>query len=155
MPGRGRAGLHLIGKTPSPKKTQTARKTPVSSKSESKTALSRASRPTTPGRRRWRPGTKALREIRHYQRTSNLLLRKLPFARLVKELSESFVRIGEPNLRWQAFALLALQEAAEAYLVHLFEDANLCAIHAKRVTIQQKDIQLARRIRGTEREALY
>jgi len=155
MPGRGRAGLHLIGKTtPSPKKAQTARKTPASSKSESK-SLSKATRPATPGRRRWRPGTKALREIRHYQRTTNLLLRKLPFARLVKELSESFVRIGEPNLRWQAHALLALQEAAEAYLVHLFEDANLCAIHAKRVTIQQKDVQLARRIRGTEREALY
>jgi len=154
--GRGRAGLHLVGKTPSPKeRSQTARKTPVSAKSSSKSGEPKT--PTTPGghRRRFRPGTRALREIRQYQRTTNLLLRKLPFARLVKEISESFVRVGEPNLRWQAEALLALQEAAEAYLVHLFEDANLCAIHAKRVTIQQKDIQLARRIRGTEKEALY
>lgn len=52
------------------------------------------------------------------------------------------------GLRWQSHAILALQEAAEAFLVHLFEDANLCAIHANRVTIMQKDIQLARRIRG-------
>lgn len=51
-------------------------------------------------------------------------------------------------LRWQSTAIQALQEAAEAYLVHLFEDTNLLAIHAKRVTIMQKDIQLARRIRG-------
>lgn len=52
-------------------------------------------------------------------------------------------------MRWQSHALLALQEATEAYLVNLFHDANLCAIHAKRVTIQQKDIQLARRLRAS------
>lgn len=58
--------------------------------------------------------------------------------------------IGESTemMRWQSLAILALQEAAEAYLVHLFEDTNLCALHAKRVTIMQKDMQLARRIRG-------
>eukprot|EP00052_Salpingoeca_macrocollata_P018521 m.152099 g.152099 ORF g.152099 m.152099 type:complete len:133 (-) comp20717_c1_seq4:21-419(-) len=101
--------------------------------------------PQTP-KRRFRPGTKALREIRAYQKSTALLMRKLPFSRVVREVATPFCVTGD--LRWQALALLALQEAAEAFLVHLFEDANLCAIHAKRVTIQVKDIQLARRIRG-------
>ncbi|CAG8444710.1 3446_t:CDS:2 [Ambispora leptoticha] len=99
------------------------------------------------GRYRYRPGTIALREIRQYQKTTQLLLRKLPFARVVREIAEDFVTEGT-GLRWQSAAIMALQEATEAYLVHLFEDANLCAIHAKRVTIMQKDLQLARRIRG-------
>jgi len=87
-------------------------------------------------------------EIRHYRRTTDLLIRKLPFARLVREIcQENFTRPGE-QFRWQASALLALQEAAEAYLVQLFEDALLCSIHAKRVTLMRKDIHLARRIRG-------
>ncbi|KAI3399877.1 hypothetical protein diail_5388 [Diaporthe ilicicola] len=104
--------------------------------------------PVPQGRRyRYRPGTRALREIRQYQRTTDLLLLKLPFARLVREVAMSFRPIGE-EMRWQSQAIQALQEAAEAFLVHLFEDCNLCAIHAKRVTIMQKDIQLARRIRG-------
>lgn len=98
-------------------------------------------------RRRYKPGTAALREIRKYQRTTDLLLLKLPFARLVREVALNMVPSGTP-LRWQSQAIQALQEAAEAFLVHLFEDTNLCAIHAKRVTIMQKDIQLARRIRG-------
>lgn len=93
---------------------------------------------------RYRPGTVALREIRKYQKSSELLIRKLPFQRLVKEISQDF----KTDLKFQSEALLALQEAAEAYLVGLFEDTNLCAIHAKRVTIMPKDIQLARRIRG-------
>ena len=93
---------------------------------------------------RYRPGTVALREIRRYQKSTNLLLRKLPFQRLVREISQDFHR----GLRFQGNALLALQEASETYLVSLFEDTNLCAIHAKRVTIMPKDIQLARRIRG-------
>ncbi|KAK2995354.1 hypothetical protein RJ640_006574 [Escallonia rubra] len=84
---------------------------------------------------RYRPGTVALREIRKYQKSTDLLIRKLPFQRLT-------------DLRFQSHAVLALQEAAEAYLVGLFEDTNLCAIHAKRVTIMPKDVQLARRIRG-------
>ncbi|KIX10610.1 histone H3-like centromeric protein CSE4 [Rhinocladiella mackenziei CBS 650.93] len=96
--------------------------------------------------RRYKPGTQALREIRRYQQSTDLLILKLPFARLVREVS---VYIGaRPDLRWQSQAIQALQEASEAFLVHLFEDTNLCAIHAKRVTIMQKDIQLARRIRG-------
>ena len=93
---------------------------------------------------RFRPGVVALREIRKFQRSTDLLFRKLPFARLVYEIGQDF----KTNLRWQSQAILALQEASEAYLVGLFEDANLCAIHAKRVTVMPKDIQLARRIRG-------
>ncbi|GAA5872123.1 hypothetical protein JCM8547_003813 [Rhodosporidiobolus lusitaniae] len=100
---------------------------------------------------RFRPGTVALREIRHYQKSTDLLLRRLPFARLVREIATEFFEDEDGNavgLRWQSSALLALQEATEAYLVHLFEDSNLCALHAKRVTIMQRDMQLVRRIRG-------
>ncbi|KAI0476991.1 histone H3-like centromeric protein cse-4 [Xylaria cf. heliscus] len=100
-----------------------------------------------PRRRRYRPGTVALREIRKLQNSTDLLMRKAPFARVVREIALS-LRPRDEGMRWQSQAILALQEAAEAFIVHLFEDSNLCAIHAKRVTIMQKDIQLARRIRG-------
>lgn len=93
---------------------------------------------------RFRPGTVALREIRKYQKSTELLIRKLPFQRLVRELAQDF----RNDLRFQSSAVLALQEASEAYLVGLFEDTNLCAIHAKRVTIMPKDILLAKKIRG-------
>jgi histone H3 len=93
---------------------------------------------------RYRPGTVALREIRKFQKSTELLIRKLPFQRLVREIATDY----KSDLRFQSQAVLALQEAAESYLVGLFEDTNLCAIHAKRVTIMPKDIQLARRIRG-------
>ena len=66
----------------------------------------------------------------------------------VREVALSYVPINGEALRWQSQAIQALQEASEAFMVHLFEDTNLCAIHAKRVTIMQRDIQLARRIRG-------
>ncbi|KAK8205282.1 centromeric DNA-binding histone H3-like protein cse4 [Zalaria obscura] len=98
--------------------------------------------------RRYKPGTVALREIRKYQKSTDLLILKLPFSRLVREICVSMAPAGSNIYRWQSQAIQALQEAAEAFLVHLFEDTNLCAIHAKRVTIMQKDIQLARRIRG-------
>ena len=101
-------------------------------------------------KRRYKPGTVALREIRKYQKSTELLMRKLPFQRLVREVANDIAagtRFPE-GPRWQSQAVVALQEAAEAYLVHLFEDSNLEAIHAKRVTIQAKDIQIARRIRG-------
>ncbi|KAK1743868.1 histone H3, partial [Skeletonema marinoi] len=98
-----------------------------------------AARPVVRRKRRMRPGEKALREIRQYQSSTSLLLRRLPFARLVREIN-------------MGSAILALQEAAEAHLVGLFEDSNLCAIHGKRVTIMPKDMQLARRIRGWVRE---
>jgi len=93
---------------------------------------------------RYRPGTVALREIRRYQKSTELLIRKLPFQRLVREIAQEF----KTDLRFQREAIDAVQEAAEAYLVGLFEDTNLCAIHAKRVTIMPKDIQLARKQRG-------
>lgn len=96
---------------------------------------------------RYRPGTVALKEIRKYQKSTELLIRKLPFQRLVREITQN-IRGRHNDLRYQSTAMLALQEAAEAYLIGLFEDANLCAIHAKRVTIMPRDIQLARRIRG-------
>ncbi|CAI7921022.1 unnamed protein product [Closterium sp. NIES-53] len=111
------------------------------------TKAARKSAPATGGVKkphRYRPGTVALREIRKYQKSTELLIRKLPFQRLVREIAQDF----KTDLRFQSSAVMALQEAAEAYLVGLFEDTNLCAIHAKRVTIMPKDIQLARRIRG-------
>jgi histone H3/H4 len=94
-------------------------------------------------------GERALKEIRAYQGSTDLLLRRLPFARLVREIQQNMSRTP---YRWQGTAILALQEAAEAHLVGLFQDANLCAIHGKRVTIMPKDMQLARRIRGATRE---
>jgi histone H3 len=130
---------------------------------------------------RYRPGTLALKEIRRFQKTTDLLIRKMPFARLVRFIARDGVNdsnvvsprstdalsdTDEPRfpldsqvreisnelspepLRYTAESLLALQEATEDFLVHLFEDCNLCAIHAKRVTIMPKDLQLARRIRG-------
>ena len=93
---------------------------------------------------RFRPGTVALREIRRYQKSTELLIRKMPFQRLVREVAQGF----KTDLRFQASAVMALQEASESWMVGLFEDSNLCAIHAKRVTIMPKDMQLARRIRG-------
>ena len=93
---------------------------------------------------RYRAGTVALKDIHHYQGSTALLNRKLPFQRLVREIAQDF----KTDLRFQSAAILCLQEAAEAYLVKLFDDANLCAIHARRVTIMLKDILLARRIRG-------
>lgn len=133
----------------SPGRTPTSgKKTPGSGKKGRKTTPRRRPGPKTPGtatKRRYRPGTLALREIRRYQRSTELLLRKLPFARVVREIQMQYTRT---QYRWQSEALLAMQEAAEAHLVRLFEDANLCAIHAKRVTIMVKDIQLARRLRG-------
>lgn len=127
------------------------------------TKAARKSAPTAGGvkrPRRYRPGTVALREIRKYQRSTDLLIRRLPFQvccyllpadhgwgvgqRLVREIAQEF----KSELRFQATAIMALQEAAEAFLVSLFEDMNLSAIHAKRVTVMPKDLQLARRLRG-------
>ena len=102
---------------------------------------------------RYRPGTVALREIRKYQKSTDLLIRKLPFQRLVREVAQDI----KVDLRFQSTAILALQESAEAYLVSLFEDVLLCALHAKRVTIEPKDLQLALRLRGdpSQSEALH
>ena len=91
---------------------------------------------------RYRPGTVALREIHRYQKSTELLIRRLPFQRLVREIGQDY----KGRLNFASGAILALQEAAEAYLISLFEDTNLCAIHTKRITIMPKDIQLARQI---------
>jgi histone H3 len=110
---------------------------------EAETLRKRAQQEKTK-KRHYRPGTVALREIRRYQKSTELLLRRLPFQRVVREIAQEF----KTDLCFRADALLALQEAAEHYLVTLFDDTNLCAIHCKRVTIMPKDLQLARRIRG-------
>ena len=93
---------------------------------------------------RYRPGTVALHEIHHYQKSTELLIRRLPFQRLVREVAQDF----KTDLWFAVQTMAALQEATEAYLAGLFEDTNLCAIHTKRVTIMPKDIQLARHIHG-------
>ena len=92
---------------------------------------------------RLRPSPKAIEEIRKYQSSHDLLIRKLPFQRLVKEIASNLMS----DIKFQPNALLALQEASEAFAVGLFEDSNLCAIHARRVTVMPKDMQLALRIR--------
>ena len=104
-----------------------------------------ASQQGTKKPRRYRLGTVALQEIQRYQKSTELLIRKLPFQRLVREIAKD---LGKMSIRFQSGAIIALQEASEAYLVGLLEDCNLCAIHVKRVTIVPKDIQLARCIRG-------
>ncbi|RPA89448.1 histone H3-like centromeric protein cse-4 [Choiromyces venosus 120613-1] len=100
--------------------------------------------------RRYSPGDRALREIRLMQRTVRAAIPNAPFYRVVREVANEWMRmLGRgPDFRWQSTALQALKEATEAFLVHLLEDSNLCAIHSKRITIMVRDIQLARRIRG-------
>ncbi|KAJ0734974.1 putative transcription factor Hap3/NF-YB family [Helianthus annuus] len=81
-----------------------------------------------------------------YQKCTELLIKRVPFQRLVREIAHTF----KIDMRFQGSVVATLQEAAEAYLVGLFEDTNLCAFHAKRVTITPKDMQLARRLRGDQ-----
>jgi histone H3 len=136
---------------------QTARKS-TGGKGPRKALATKAARkcaPATGGIKkphRYRPGTVALREIRKYQKSTELLIRKAPFQRLVKEIAQDKFN---SDLRFQSDAIMALQEASEAYLVSLFEDTNLCAIHAKRVTIYPKDMELAIRIRKAARGNNY
>ena len=128
---------------------QTARKS-TGAKAPRKSLATKQAKKATPATggvkksRRFHPGTVALREIRRYQKSTALLLRKAPFSRLVREVSQDF----KSDLRFQTAAILCLQEAAESYMVKLFEDTLLCALHAKRVTVMPKDLQLARKIRG-------
>ena len=141
LPGSGKA----------PRKPPQAKAQPKKTKGVSKTTKTKGKKlpASQQGQQkkpcRYQPGTVALREIRRYQKSTELLIRKLPFQRLVRELAQD---LGKMNVCFQSGAIMALQEASEAYLVGLLEDANLCAVHAKRVTIMPKDIQLARRIRG-------
>ena len=128
---------------------QSARKS-TGGKAPRKALATKAARKSAPANggvkkpHRYRPGTVALREIRTYQKSTKLLIRKLPFQRLVREVAQDF----KSDLRFQSSAVMAVQCASEAYFTSLFEDTNLCAIHAKRVTIDPRDVNLARRIRG-------
>lgn len=94
-------------------------------------------------RRRFRPGAVALREIREYRKGTGLCLRKLPFQKVVREISQ---KVG-PQYRWQSTAVMALQEAAEAWIIGMFEEANFIKHFAKRVTVLPKDLQIAQRVR--------
>lgn len=135
--GKATGGKATGGKAP---------RTPVAAKAAKKTsALLRAQK----GNRkphRYRPGTVALREIRRYQKNTENLIRKLPFQRLVREIAQKQNRTKD--YRFQPAAIAAMHEASEAYLVMLFEDSNLCALHAKRVTVMPKDLDLAMTIKG-------
>lgn len=133
-------------------KSKAAAKAKAATKMPTKVNKSKAIKKTAPAEggvkerkaRRNKPGTSTLREIKRYQRTVDMLLPKASFQRLVRQITMAM----DHQLRFQSQALVALQEASEAYIVGLFEDTNLCAIHAKRVTVQKKDMDLARRIRG-------
>jgi len=174
IPKRGKPSAEEDPKTPgdglSPVRAETSHKADSSDKGESSKAVSASETPApssanksrknksklnytkskganTTKKHRFRPGTRALKEIRMLQNSTNLMIPKAPFARLVKEIIQA--RVISKDFRIQPLALMALQEAAEAYLVGIMEMANLCAIHANRVTLMRKDISLARRIRGT------
>jgi len=145
------------GKAPrSPVKEKAARKATAPRKTVGGKAprkqLAQHRTPKSPGKRRYRPGTRALMEIRRFQRSADLLIPKLPFSRVIREIAQE---IGSSDLRFQSTAIMALQEAAEAFLVTLFEDSVLCAIHAKRVTLMPKDMDLARRIRGRSDHGMW
>uniref|UniRef100_A0A7N0TQN2 Core Histone H2A/H2B/H3 domain-containing protein n=1 Tax=Kalanchoe fedtschenkoi TaxID=63787 RepID=A0A7N0TQN2_KALFE len=103
--------------------------------------------PETPRRKqhRYKPGMKALREIREIQKSTKLLIPAAPFIRTVREITFQYSTLVT---RWTPEALVSLQEASEDYLVHLFEDGMLCALHARRVTLMKKDFELARRLKG-------
>ena len=99
---------------------------------------------------RFKPGTVALKEIRKYQKSTDLLLKKLPFQRLVREIAQKYSLYDGTDgtaLRFQSDALMALQEAAEAYLIELMADTNLCAISTNRKGIQRKDMKFAQHLR--------
>ena len=141
------SGKHFITKPPTPKKRYTSEgKTASITSIRAQYEIQRAKQSTGAIKKphKYQPGTRALMEIRRYQKTTELLIRKLPFQRLIREIAQEC----KSNLCFQSLAIMALQEATEAFLIGLFEDTNLCAIHAKCVTIMPKDIQLACRIRG-------
>ena len=108
------------------------------------TAPRRTGHLSRPMLHRHRPSTTVLREIRRVERSTELVIRKLPFQRLVREIALRF----RPSVCFQSTAVLVLQEAAEAYLTSLFCEASVCASYGKRTLLQPRDLQLARRIRG-------
>ena len=130
-----------------PKSAASAKGGPKAAAHKALPTKSKGGAPATGGVKkphRYRPGTVALRQIRHFQKSTELLLRKGPFKQLCREIAQIFAS----DLRFGKNAVEALQEASEAYLVGMFEDTNLSAIHAKRMTIMPRDVQLTRRIRG-------
>ena len=128
------------------KETARAKKAPATKKSK-KAPKTAGGSSGVKRAHRWRPGTVALREIRKFQRGTELLIQKAPFQRLVRELAA----VHKDGLRFQSSAVQAIQEATESYVISLLADTNLCAIHTRRVTIQPKDVQLALRLRGERR----
>ncbi|XP_044501532.1 histone H3-like centromeric protein HTR12 isoform X2 [Mangifera indica] len=142
---RRQSGAHATSPASASPSTLPQKKSPGAS-----TSRRRANAPQSPATTRkpyrYRPGTKALREIRMFQNSTKLLI---PAASFIREVRTITYRIASPDVnRWTPEALIAIQEAAEDFLVHLFEDAMLCAIHARRVTLMKKDFELARRIGG-------
>lgn len=131
----------VIGK---PRKNIASRKAYAEGRVAAKKALA-ASAPKKA--HRWRPGTVALREIRKFQATTGSLIPRAPFRRLVREISTAV----KETLRMQSTAVDCLQEAAEAYITSVLADGNLCAIHAKRVTVFPRDLHLALKLRGERR----
>lgn len=127
------------GKCPSTRKRVSIKQKSLFSSKKTKSPVGQKKRK----KRRYKPGTVALREIKRAQNSTELYIRKLPFQRLVREIAQK----SRPDVRFKPAALLALQEAAEFYLVDLFSDSNLCCIHAKRVTLNKSDMSLARRLR--------
>ncbi|KAL5792257.1 hypothetical protein ACOSP7_000851 [Xanthoceras sorbifolium] len=123
---------------------------PTTSSPSASTRRTNRDAPRSPAKQkkphRYRPGTVALREIRHFQKSCQLLI---PAASFIREVRAITYRLAPSQVtRWTPEALVALQEAAEDFLVNLFSDAMLCAIHAKRVTLMKKDFELARRLGG-------
>lgn len=114
--------------------------------------VARKTAPVTTGvkKRRWRPGTVAMREIKRYQKSTEMLIQRSIFVRKVRGIIRDLDKQDDANFtrRIQANALLALQEATESAIVSLFEDSYLCTMHARRLTLFQSDVALARRIRG-------
>ena len=144
LPGSSKAPRKPPPVQMSSKKTKGISKTPKT-KGKKLPAVQQGQKGQQKKPHRYCPGTVALHKIQRYQKSTELLIRKLPFQRLVREIAQD---LGKINIRFQSGTIMALQEASEAYLVGLLEDSNLCAVHAKRVTIMPKDIQLARHIRG-------
>jgi histone H3 len=142
----------VIATPPLPSTKRKARKPRKSKDTEASKRKPRKSRKLPPGvggvrkPHRWLPGTVALRQIKTFQKSVETLIPRLSFQRLIREIAQDF----RPDLRFQAAALDALQEAAEAYLVGIFERSNLCAFHCKRVTIMDKDVQLVRRFEANK-----
>jgi histone H3/H4 len=139
-------------KPPHPQRAGGGKRPPNNSKHAGKTLAQQEAAVAALAKKphRYKPGTVALREIRRYQKSVDLLIPKLNFSRLVREICQRPppFGLGKSKIRWQSLAMEALHEAAESFLVMLFEDVNLAAIHANRVTIKQKDMTHARRLRG-------